>query len=107
MTGKRPPYHEAFINLALDGLSTRAIAEKLGIGRKTVSAKMYVLREQGVLPRPRTFTAEVRLGNLDDVLNPLEDQVQRWLITQTPKGGTVSDAIRAMVVDAYFDATEG
>jgi len=105
MTGKRPPYHEAFINLALDGLSTRAIAEKLGIGRKTVSAKMYTMRRQGAIPSSRTSDDkyETRYGTVRAILDGMDRDAQQWVLAQTPTDGTVGDVIRSILVDAYFE----
>lgn len=43
---------------------------------------------------------------VQDILLLLSDEALRWLISQTPKGGTLTDAIRGVVVDAYHDAQE-
>ena len=36
----------------------------------------------------------------------LPDDMQRWLAAQIPEGATLSDAVRAIIIDAYFEDTE-
>lgn len=36
----------------------------------------------------------------------LPDDMQHWLAAQIPEGATLSDAVRAIITDAYFEDTE-
>lgn len=42
-------------------------------------------------------------GGMIQLLNSMPPPVAHWLIDTIPEGATLSDAIRAIIIDAYHD----
>ena len=59
-------------------------------------------------PKTRAFAMAryqhgVRIGSMNDLLSDLSPEALEWLLRQTPKGGTVADIVRSLIVDAYLE----
>lgn len=94
------------IELARAGLTIRQIASaqdrsfdaiRSVIGRATGRRDLPFVQE-------RKKSLGYQLGA--DLLGTLPTEVLRWLITQRPEGGTINDAIRGIIVDAFHEAND-
>lgn len=87
-------------------------AALLGVDRQTAGRWLYIARRKGLLPRfvPRRAAKydhdRPALGGLAPMLDGLSVEVREWLYGQVPTGGTLADALRGVVVDAYYEARD-
>lgn len=47
----------------------------------------------------------VKIGSMSDILSDLPPKQLDWLLRQTPKGGTVADIVRSLIVDTFNEET--
>lgn len=88
--------------------SNEEAAALLGTDRQTVGRWRYVARRRGLLPRfkPKHYDRHPPLGGVTVVLDGMSREMREWLYGQVPTGGTLADALRGIVVDAYHEAEE-
>jgi predicted ArsR family transcriptional regulator len=113
---------DRLVALALEGCSRAEIAEQMGLPVGTVTTRMGRLMRDGLIPKATLRknrhvyrrTAEgirseygKRLGWIVQIMVGLTQEQTQWLMDQVPEGGQVADALRGIVVDAYFDHLEG
>jgi hypothetical protein len=103
------------VEMALKGMTPAQIAAAQDRPVKTIYDVLRRNVRKGVLPKSverrnrldylkSKEWAGVSVGRLGtDILRALPDETVRWLVDQTPKGGTLADAIRGIVVDAYHE----
>ena len=120
----RPEEREAVRQLALKGMSIREIALALEISYDRSKNHVTALFNAGVIPpaaqrkrigrdegQDAALNAErvrrqVRYGTMLEVMRGLDMKQVVWLLDQVPKGGTVADIMRALIVDAYDEEME-
>lgn len=104
-------------DLALDGLSMRAIGDELGHHPRMIAGRIGRMRKAGYLPssaqcRERRITKRTkvaaasakfdrRLGTMSTALDCMSPEQIKWLYTSTPKGMSVAQFVAAIVKDAY------
>ncbi len=110
-----PDITKLIADLALQGMTGKAIAAKTGIPMRTVNYRITRMVQTGKLSKaherkiaagvspPRRRKFEVKLGCLSDVIRGMSEEQITWLVSQVPKGGKISDIVRAIVVDAHFE----
>lgn len=121
---RRPDEREAVRQLALKGMSIREIALALEISYDRSKNHITMLFNAGVIPpaaqrkrlgrdegQDAALNAErvrrqVRYGSMLEVLRGLDMKQVGWVLDQVPKGGTVADIMRALIVDAYEEEME-
>ena len=88
--------------------SNEEAAALLGTDRQTVGRWRYVARRKGLLPRfaPKREDLRPALGGVAVMLDGLSPEMKEWLYAQVPTGGTLADALKGIVVDAYYEAEE-
>ena len=79
-----------------DGYSTEVISECLGVKPSTVYNYIWTAKENGLLEASNR-------NNMVHLLRSLPPEVDAWLKSQIPEGGTITEMIRAIVIDAYYD----
>lgn len=83
-------------------------AAMLGIDRQTAGRWRYIARRKGLLPRfvPKREDLRPALGGVAVMLDGLSPEMKEWLYAQVPTGGSLADALKGIVVDAYYEAEE-
>ncbi len=110
--------------MSMGGMSAQAVSDALGVKYGSVAYHIRVMMARGDMPNVRvrrTRTSdpsptvrlqslrdryEVRLGSIKEVILKLPEEKQEWLVRQAPKGGTVADVIRAIIIDAYEEEND-
>ena len=77
-------------------LDTEVIAERMGVGQRTVNGYISKARAAGLIEAPIG-------GNMGCLLRSLPPEVDAWLKAQVPPDSTITEMIRAIVIDAYYD----
>ena len=77
-------------------LDTEVIAERMGVGPKTVNGYISKARAAGLIDGPIG-------GNMGHLLRTLPPEVRHWLEGQVPPGSTVTEMIGAIITDAYYE----
>lgn len=77
------------------GVSIDAIAERRGVTARTVAGYISRAKTVGLVPGES--------NSLGRLLRSLPPEVDAWVRAQVPEGGTVTEMIRAIVIDAYYD----
>ena len=77
-------------------LGTEVIAERMGVAQVTVNGYISRARAAGLIDGPIG-------GNMGQLLRSLPPEVDAWLKAQVPPDGTITEMIRAIVIDAYYD----
>lgn len=105
--------------LAMQGLSAAEIGDRIGISARAVQKRIAKLMAVGLLPRARERRGKLDAekhggimamqrsgkpwGSMRALAKDMPPSVVAWLADQVPEGGTVSDVLYALVVDAYFE----
>lgn len=118
-TCKRPEEREAVRRVAMRGLSIREIADVLDIEYVRAKNHVTMLFNDGKIPpaaqrktlakygdneallRNARMKRGIRYGNVVEVLRGLTPAQFLWLLDAVPKGGTLADIMRGIIVDAY------
>ena len=79
-------------------LDTEVIAERMGVARVTVNGYISKARAAGLIEGPIG-------GNMGQLLRSLSPEVRHWLEAQVSPGSTITEMIRAIVIDAYYEET--
>ena len=79
-----------------DGYSTEVISERLSVKPSTVYNYIWIAKADGLLEASTN-------NNMVHLLRSLPPEVDAWLKSQVPPGGTITEMIRAIVIDAYYD----
>ena len=77
-------------------LDTEVIAERMGVGQRTVNGYISKARAAGLIESPIG-------GNMGCLLRSLPPEVRHWLEAQVPPGGTITEMISAIIADAYYE----
>jgi hypothetical protein len=106
-------------DLAMRGMSIRQIAAVVPTSYDKAKYHVCALYWMGQIPdaatrrkfgdkNPKTrvlamarYQHGVRAGSMNDILSALSPETLDWLLRQTPKGGTVADIVRSMIVDVF------
>lgn len=106
------------VEMALTGMTPAQIAAAQGRPVKTIYEVLRRNVRKGALPKSierrnrldylkSKEWAGVSVGRIGiDILRALPDETVRWLVSQTPKGGSLADAIRGIIVDAFHEAND-
>lgn len=110
------------VQLSALGLNADEQAAALGKTRQDIMTYCSVARRQhGIMlhvpgarmnePRPAIAKhLDIRgtpMGGIGrPFMNMLPDDVAKWLYDETPKGSTIADIVRAILVDAYNEASD-
>lgn len=101
-----------------DGTRTRReIAARLGVSVKAVDAARTRAAKHGVEIRflktrgkrhaweVLCDRGELRIGreNIATLVRSLPEEIANWIAGQVPEGGTMTDVIRGIIVDAYHE----
>jgi hypothetical protein len=93
------------------------VAKRFGVPVRKAKVWIQKARRDGLLPRRepagmagRHYADNMyrrhkgpRLGSFENLLGPLDRPLLDWLIDETPKGATIADTVRAIVIDAYHE----
>lgn len=79
-----------------DGYSTEVISERLGVKPTTVYNYIWIAKENGLLEVSKR-------NNMVHLLRSLPPEVNAWLKAQVPPDSTITEMIRAIVIDAYYE----
>ena len=79
-----------------EGVTQEAMAERLGVTVRTVGGYISRARVAGLVGGPHG-------SNVGRLLRSLPPEVDAWLKAQIPEGGTITEMIRAIVIDAYYE----
>ena len=117
---KLPP--DRLVELANNGLSAHEIAAEIGmgvghvrnlLGGLTASGKIpRVLERRGVPEKSTHRVARLRyahgkpFGTVGQMVDGMPVAHVNWMMDQVPAGGSVADLLRALVADAYAEATQ-
>jgi predicted ArsR family transcriptional regulator len=117
--GKYPEERKAVLALTLKGKTIRDISDRLGLPFQRTKTHVNALLRQGLIPsavtrknacrfteaelflRNESTRRQVRYGQIIDILLGLHVNQINWLLDQIPKNGSLSDVLRAIIVDAY------
>lgn len=117
----RPEERAAVLELAMKGMSIREIALALEISYDRSKNHVTMLVNAGIIPpaaqrkrlgrdegtdaalNAERVRRQVRYGSMLEVMRGLDMKQAVWLLDQVPKGGTVADLMRSLIVDAYFE----
>lgn len=105
---------DAVIQMVEQGMSNAQIANRLGVTTQRVATIKHEARGLGLLaPVQPAYAATTvsdiladrgsRIGSLRQVVDRLDGKVSRWLVDQTPNGGSIADVIVAIVNDTYAE----
>ena len=102
--GRAARYHN-------DGLDSAMIAERMNVGVTTVYGYLSRARYRNMLtdktgkpvPAPPKMVLPTATGELRTLVKGLPPSVASWLIDQVPDNSTLTDLLRAMIVDFYYD----
>jgi predicted transcriptional regulator len=89
--------YEIAVDLLREGLSRKAVAERMGATMTHVVNYIAFARKHGI---------SITSAEKHELLQRLLPEVAAWLQQQTPKGATMGDVICAILVDAYNDEME-
>jgi hypothetical protein len=93
--------------MARQGKKLREIAKAVGLHESNVSRKLAGMPAHDRSPRLVGLAVMKKYvtpwGAMTDIAATLTDDQLVWLMNQVPGGGTVSDVLYALVVDAYFE----
>jgi hypothetical protein len=119
---RKTEVREAVKRLLLEGKSMVSVAADVGVTYATVIHHTRSLMENGEVPRVRNrrrssrgergvvdsvrYRHNVSFGRMGSLVASLSDEQIDWLIAQMPKGGTMADALRSIIVDAHAEDTE-
>ena len=78
-----------------DGYSTEVICERLGVKPATVYNYIWIAKAGGLLE------ASIN-NNMVHLMRSLPPEVDAWLKAQIPEGSTITEMIRAIVIDGYY-----
>jgi len=109
---KTKPETRQVWDMALQGLSSREIAEELGLKVNTVANMILRGRAKGVVPRRteddmsvryRLKKANTTLGSMMAIFDSLSTEQRAWLVKQSIDCGcaTISEFVVELVRDAY------
>ena len=79
-----------------DDVTQEAMAERLGVTVRTVGGYISRARVAGLVGGPHG-------SNVGRLLRSLPPEVDAWLKSQVPPGSTITEMIRAIVIDAYYE----
>ena len=79
-----------------DDVTQEAMAERLGVTVRTVGGYISRARVAGLVGGPHG-------SNVGRLLRSLPPEIDAWLKSQVPPGGTITEMIRAIVIDAYYE----
>lgn len=120
-TCKRPEEREAVRRVAMRGLSIREIADVLDIEYVRAKNHVTMLFNDGKIPpaaqrktlakyggneallRNARMKRGIRYGSITEVLRGMTPEQFLWVLDQVPKGGTLADIMRGIIVDAYLE----
>jgi hypothetical protein len=98
--GKAARYHN-------EGLDSAMIAERMNVGLTTVYGYLSRARYRNMLinskPKPILGPLPTATGELRTLVRGLPPSVASWLVDQVPDNSTLTDLLRAMIVDFYYD----
>jgi hypothetical protein len=98
--GKAARYHN-------EGLDSAMIAERMNVGLTTVYGYLSRARYRNMLndgkPKPAPMPLPVATGELRTLVRGLPPSVASWLVDQVPDNSTLTDLLRAMIIDFYYD----
>lgn len=118
-TCKRPEEREAVRRVVMRGLSIRETADTLDIPYARASNHILHLMNHGIIPpaaqrktlakygenetllRNERVRRGIRYGSITEVLRGMTPEQFLWVLDQVPKGGTLADIMRGIIVDAY------
>lgn len=116
-----PEVRNAVRELAMKGATIRQIGEALKMDYQKAKYHVCTLYQKREIPdatirrrlgdgNPKTRAVAmarhrhgVKIGSMSDILSDLSPEALDWLLRQTPKGGTVADIMRSLIVDAYLE----
>jgi len=114
----RSDHYERFVELYNQGKKAPEIALLLGKEVGAIHQMTYRLRGSNVIPPVSTSTglsAKIgrfrrqtghKLGTIGQVIEPMDEKILAWMAKEVPVGGTVTDLIRAIIEDAYYEENE-
>ena len=79
-----------------EGVTQEAMAERMGVGQRTVNGYISKARAAGLIESPIG-------GNMGCLLRSLQPEVRHWLEAQVPPGSTITEMIGAIIADAYYE----
>jgi hypothetical protein len=101
--------------LSLSGITSREVAEKLGMDHNKIKSRITRMRESGKLPplawcrgtevstydavKVTNFAHGARLGSIRQLVNCLSKEHIKKLAKETPQGMTIAEYIAAIVKD--------
>jgi predicted transcriptional regulator len=93
MNKENPRYLEV-VKLLHQGIPKNRLHEIMGISKDEVRYSVVYARRKGI----SVFTQNDAI-----LMGDLPEKVTAWIFKQTPKGASVSDVVRAILIDAYHD----
>lgn len=113
---KTKPETRQVWDMALQGLSSREIAEELGLKVNTVANRILRGRAKGIIPKRTEDDMSVRyrlkksnttLGSMMAIFDALSTEQRAWLVNQSIDCGcaTISEFVVELVRDAYEEET--
>jgi hypothetical protein len=98
--GRAAKYHN-------EGLQSSVIAERMNVGVSTIYAYLSRARYRNLLDdskvRPPQRPLPPSAGDLRALVKGLPPSVASWLVDQVPDNSTLTDLLRAMIIDFYYD----
>jgi hypothetical protein len=98
--GKAARYHN-------EGLDSAMIAERMNVGLTTIYGYLSRARYRNMLndgkPKPAPMPLPAATGELRTLVRGLPPSVASWLVDQVPDNSTLTDLLRAMIIDFYYD----
>jgi biotin operon repressor len=82
------------------------LAEELGVSRGALYKRIGHMRDHGEEVPFKIVSHKEKATVSISILKQLQPEVRAWLKSQTPKGSTLSDMIRAIIVDAYHEEND-
>lgn len=114
----RADHYDRFIELHNQGWKAADIAKEVGTSKEAIYQMTYRLRGSRVIPPAEQATglsAKVskfrrktgrKLGTIGQIIDPMDEKILHWLASQTPEGGSITEMIRAIIIDAYYEENE-
>ena len=78
-----------------DGYSTEVISRRLGVKPATVYNYLWIAKANGLVSGDS--------NSVGRLLQSLPPEVDAWLKSQVPPGGTLTEFIAAIIADAYYE----
>ena len=116
MPAKPHPKRDQILELSIDGLKPREIAEELGIQQKEAAGVVYYARKSGHIPRTRgrkglrylmdKSYGELKFGRLGSLTTDLTVEQQEWLFEECMKlkTGTIMEYLTELIRDEFEEA---